>query len=439
MSRPCRGPNRREIIRAGCLAPLGLSLAPLLAKGGVRPAPAKSVILLYMWGGPSQLDTWDPKPDAPAEVRGEFRAIPTAVPGIRIGEHFPELAKRAKLYTIVRSMSHTDPAHLSPTHHLLTGRLAAKVNSDDDGASRSDAPCVAAVVQKRFPQAGLPAAVTLPWAVSHPSAPGGKAPGQHAGWLGAGYDPFLVTGDPNAPGFAVAGLSHAPDVPPARLRSRADLCQALDRSGGANTANRQQAFDLLLAPATARAFDLSAEPPTVRDKYGRHPHGQSCLLARRLVEAGTRFVTVNWPDDGQSFWDTHGDNFPSLKNRLMPPADRAFAALLDDLAGRGLLDETLVVWVGEFGRAPRAANGGRDHWPRCYSAVLAGGGVRGGAVYGASDRIAALPAENPVSPADLTATMYHALGIDPTAMVTDRLGREVPLTDGRPIRALFGG
>ncbi|QEL13438.1 DUF1501 domain-containing protein [Limnoglobus roseus] len=440
MPRPCRGPSRRDVLRAGTLAPLGLGLNSLFAATPSPVAKAKSVILLYMWGGPSQLDTWDPKPDAPAEVRGLFRPIATTVPGLQISEHFPELAKRAKRYTVIHSMAHTDPAHLSPTHHLLTGRLAGKVNSDADGPKRSDAPCIGAVVQKRFPTGAVPNAVTLPWAVSHPSAPGGQAPGQNAGWLGSGYDPFLVTGNPNSPTFAVGGLTAAPDVPPARLQSRADLCRQLDRGGPteANADLRQKAIDLLLAPGVSRAFDLTAESPKTRDAYGRHTHGQSCLLARRLVEAGTKFVTVNWPDDGQNFWDTHGNNFPSLKNRLMPPADRAFAALLDDLTDRGLLDETLVVWVGEFGRTPRVVNAGREHWPRCYSAVVAGGGVRGGTIYGASDKIAAAPAENPVSPADLTATMYHALGIDPQSVVADRLGREITLTEGQPLRAIFG-
>jgi hypothetical protein len=370
-----------------------------------------------------------------------FRSIPTTVPGLRISEHFPRLAARASQYAVVRSMSHTDPAHLSPVHHLLTGRLAAKVNSDADGASRADAPCLGAVVRKLLPADGpLPSAVTLPWAVSHPAAPGGVAPGQNGGWLGPGFDPFLVTGNPNAPKFAVGGLATPADVPTERLASRAGLCRLLDRSGepsGGFAELRARALDLLLAPAVALAFDLSREAATTRDQYGRHAHGQSCLLARRLIEAGARLVTVNWPDDGKTFWDTHGNNFPSLRDRLMPPADRAFAALLDDLDARGLLDETLVIWVGEFGRTPRVENGGRQHWPRCYSAVLAGGGVRGGAVYGASDKVGAYPAEKPVSPADLTATAYQALGIDPAMPVSDRLGRSMSLTEGRPLQELF--
>jgi hypothetical protein len=340
-------------------------------------------------------------------------------------------------------MSHTDPAHLSPVHHLMTGRIAAKPNSDSDGPSRGDAPCLGAVVQKLMPSASaIPTAVTLPWAVSHPAAPGGTAPGQNAGWLGNGFDPFLVTGNPNVPTFGVAGLRSQDDVSAGRLKSRAELCRLLDKTGGTGggyTEVQSKALDLLLSPAVSTAFDLSRESATIRDKYGRHPHGQSCLLARRLIEAGTRLVTVNWPDDGQTFWDTHGNNFPGLKNRLMPPADVAFSALLDDLTARGLLDETLVIWVGEFGRTPRVENGGRQHWPNCYSAVLAGAGIQGGAIYGASDKIGAHPANNPVSPADLTATMYYALGIDPTTEIHDPAGRPLKIADGTPLRQLFAG
>jgi hypothetical protein len=238
----------------------------------------------------------------------------------------------------------------------------------------------------------------------------------------------------------VAGLSAPGDVSAERLRGRAELSRHLDRTGGPGTGYAEvqgKALDLLLAPGVSTAFDLAREPDRVRDRYGRHAHGQSCLLARRLIEAGTRLVTVNWPDDGEAFWDTHGNNFPALKTRLMPPADAAFAALLDDLAARGLLDETLVVWVGEFGRTPRVENGGRQHWPQCYSAVLAGGGVRGGAVYGASDKSGAHPANNPVSPADLTATVYHALGLDPATEICDPSGRPWKIADGAPLRHLF--
>ncbi len=438
----CPGPpSRRDVLRTGVGS---LALSGLLApRAAAAPEPtAKACILLFMWGGPSHLDTWDPKPDAPAEVRGPFASIPTSVPGLRISEHFPRLAKLADQYAVVRSMSHTDPAHLSTVHHLMTGRVAPRPNSDADPATRADAPHLGSMLGKHRPTAGaVPPAVTLPWQVSHPAAPGGVAPGQHAGWLGAAADPFLVTGDPNSPTFAVGGLAPT-DVSPGRFARRRQLLAKLDAGpdAGGFDGVRAKAADLLASGTVAAAFDLSKESPKTRDEYGRHPHGQSCLLARRLVEAGTRLVTVNWPDDGQYFWDTHGNNFESHKTRLMPPADQGFAALLTDLARRGLLNETLVLWVGEFGRTPQInpKSAGREHWPRCYSAVLAGGGVRGGAVYGASDAIGAFPREKPVSPADLTATVYHALGVDPGQTVTDPLGRPVALTEGTPLRSLFG-
>lgn len=438
------GLTRREALRVGSLAPLGLGLLDVLApRATAAPArPAKSVILLFMWGGPSHIDTWDPKPNAPAEIRGQFQSIATTVPGLRISEYFPRLAAQARRYAVIRSMTHTDPAHLSPVHHLMTGRIAPKPNSDNDGASRSDAPCLGAMVQRLLPSPdALPRAVTLPWAVSHPAAPGGVAPGQNAGWLGTAFDPFLITGDPNSPTFAVAGLAASSDLSPRRLQDRAALCRTLDRTGGYGggfSDLRARALDLLITPEATRAFDLSQEPAAIRDRYGRNRVGQSCLMARRLIEAGTRLVTVNWPDDGQTFWDTHGNNFPSLRDRLMPPADMSFAALLDDLSDRGLLDETLVVWIGEFGRTPKVENAGRQHWPQCYSAVLAGGGIRGGAIYGASDSIGAYPADRPVSPADMTATIYHALGINPETSVNDRLGRALVLTEGKPLTDLFG-
>ncbi|MCU0704222.1 MAG: DUF1501 domain-containing protein [Fimbriiglobus sp.] len=430
-------PSRRDLVRAGSLGVLGLGLSSVL---GSTPPPrrAKSVILLFMWGGPSHLDTWDPKPDAPAEVRGEFGTRPTTIPGLRIGEHFPKLSTRTGRLAVIRSMAHTDVAHLSSVHHLMTGRLAPKPNSDADPPSRHDTPHVGSMLDHLKPlPPGVPGFVSLPWTVSHPAAPGGVAPGQHAGWLGAGFDPFLVSGDPNRPDFKLAGLGVQSD----RTGARAELLRHLDRhvhDAGYSSA-QQKAMHLLSAPDVQKAFDLSTEPPKTRDRYGRTTHGQSVLLGRRLVEAGVRLVCVNWPNDGQNFWDTHGDNFRQLKTRLMPAADAAFSALLDDLTDRGLLDETLVLWVGEFGRTPKitAGNAGREHWARCYSAVLAGGGVKGGQVYGSSDRIGAEPAEKRVSPADLTATVYHALGVDPETTVNDRLGRPLALTEGTPLQGLF--
>jgi hypothetical protein len=449
--------TRREALRAGGLALGGLALDGLFrlreargASPAKAPGRAKACILIFQWGGPSQLDTWDPKPDAPADVRGPFRAIETSVPGVRIGEHFPMLAARAHRLAIIRSMGHDDLAHLSSVHRLQTGHLAPRPKSDADGPSPADWPHLGSVVGKVRPRGGvLPPAVILPWTVAHPAAPGGKAPGQHAGWLGKAHDPFLVEGDPNAPGFVVGGLGLPEGVSMDRLRHRRRMLGEIGESPGSPTSGRgaggwdgfqARALDALGSAEARGAFDLEREDPRLRDRYGRHIHGQCLLMARRLVEAGVALVTVNWHDDGQNYWDTHGNNFERLKNDLMPPADRGFAALLDDLESRGMLDETLVVWVGEFGRAPRInrAAAGREHWARCYSGVLAGGGTRGGIVHGASDRWAAYPALDPVSPEDLGATILQAMGIDPAGEILDPLGRPLRLSEGDPLTSLFG-
>ena len=410
---------------------------------------AKSCILLFQWGGPSQLDTWDPKPDAPDAIRGEFGTIATKTPGIRIAEHFPRIATQTDRLAIVRSMTHDDPAHLSTAHRLLTGHLAPTPNSDAAPPSSQDWPHLGALVGKLRPSLGaIPSAVNMPWTVAHPAAPGGRAPGQTGGWLGKAFDPFRVDGDPNAAGFQVAGLGLPDGVSPTRLGGRRALLAGLSGTGpslipgaGPDAWNGFQgkALDALVSAEARGAFAIDQESAADRDRYGRHIHGQCLLMARRLVEAGVGLVTVNWHDDGKNFWDTHGDNFNRLKKDLMPPADQGFAALLDDLAERGMLDETLVVWAGEFGRAPRitAASAGREHWCRCYSVALAGGGVQGGQVYGASDRWAAYPTEDPVSPDDLGATILHALGIDPATEVTDAVGRPLRINNGNPLTPLF--
>jgi hypothetical protein len=449
------GLTRRGALWAGALSLTGLGLPELYAAQaavassgrGAGFGRARSCILIFQWGGPSQLDTWDPKPDAPAEIRGEFGTIATSVPGVRISEHFPLLAAQTHRLAIVRSMSHDDPAHLSTAHRLLTGHLAPTPYSDAAGPSPRDWPHLGSLVARCHPSEGaIPPAVTMPWVVAHPAAPGGKAPGQHGGWLGKGYDPFRVEGDPNAQGFRVDGLGQPDGVTPERMDGRRSLLEALrdpvaveSKSARAWDGFQGRALDALASAEARGAFRIDREDPRVRDRYGRNIHGQCLLLARRLVEAGVKLVTVNWHNDGQNFWDTHGDNFNQLKNRLMPPADRGFAALLEDLDARGLLDETLVVWAGEFGRAPRITKGnaGREHWPRCYSVALAGAGVAGGQVHGASDRWAAYPARDPAGPDDLGATILHALGIDPAGELTDPVGRPLRINNGQPLTQLF--
>ena len=455
--------HRREAVRLGALSLAGLSLPGLFAgralaemkrqADGLDRKPAKgsfgrarSCILIFQWGGPSQLDTWDPKPDAPESIRGQFSSIQTATPGVRISEHFPMLAQQTNKLAIVRSMTHDDPAHLSTAHRVLTGHLAPVEKSDAIGPSPNDWPHLGSLLTKCRPSLGaMPTAVTMPWTVAHPAAPGGRAPGQHGGWLGKSFDPFAIEGDPNASGFSVPGLGLPEGVDQTRMSERRSL---RNEAGTLPLAGRgAESWDLLqtraldaVSSARARnAFSLDNEDPRVRDRYGRHIHGQCLLLARRLVEAGVGLVTVNWHDDHANFWDTHGDNFNQLKNRLMPPADRGFAALLEDLDARGLLDETLVVWVGEFGRTPRVTNGGtgREHWPRCYSAAFAGAGVRGGQIHGASDKWAAYPARDPVSPDDLGATILHALGVDPATEVHDAIGRPLRINNGNPVLPLF--
>jgi hypothetical protein len=444
--------SRRKVLQTGALALTNLSLPTLLraresssSRINSTPGPdgfgrAKSCILIFLWGGPSQLDTWDMKPGASEEIRGSFKPISTRVPGISISEQTHRLS-------IIRSLNHTDPAHLSTAHRLLTGHLAPTPNSDSAGPSPRDWPHLGAVLSKLRPSPGaIPTAVNMPWTVMHPAAPGGKAPGQDGGWLGNSFNPFHIDGDPNTSDFHVEGLELPAGISPSRLSHRHDLSRQLATAAelpGKGSASwdrhQQKAIDAMVSAQARGAFQIETEDPRLRDRYGRHIHGQCLLLARRLVEAGVGLITVNWHNDGLNFWDTHGDNFNNLKDRLMPPADQGFSALLDDLDTRGLLDETLVVWVGEFGRTPRISRevAGREHWPHCYSAVVAGAGIKGGNIFGSSDRWAAHPATDPVSPDDLGATILHALGIDPSIMVKDSLDRPLRINDGNPITTLF--
>jgi hypothetical protein len=463
-ARSTRRWSRRQLLRAGGLSLLGLNLPRLLAgraaaAQGASPGGsfgrARSCILLFQWGGPAHQDTWDMKPDAPLEYRGEFRPIATTVPGIHICEHLPRLAQRAHRLCIVRSMTHDNGDHTSATHYLLTGQPPPRTPSRTE-----EWPHVGAVLSSLGRGHGaLPPFVSMrPKLMNSVPRFVEQSQGQFAGWLGPLQDPMTIDADPSQPEYRVGELVLQPEISIPRLDARRELRRGLDRKlamtseqFAARDHNDQRAYELLTTAARERgAFSLDEEPAQIRERYGLNPHGQSVLQARRLVERGVPLVTVFWPNDGQEnvsvYWDTHSRNFSDLKTRLMPVADQAFSALLDDLESRGLLDETLVVWTGEFGRTPRvgqrssdagAGRDGRDHWAGCFTTVLAGGGVKGGFVYGKSDRYAAFPAESPVRPADLIATVYHALGVPEDQVVRDQNGRPQFVRPGKAIGELL--
>jgi Protein of unknown function (DUF1501) len=467
--------SRRELLRAGGigLGMHGLGLTELLqaraaAKAKVRGSSfgrAKACIVLFMWGGPAQQETWDLKPDAPEQVRGEFKPIATETPGLLISEHFPLLARQTRRLAILRSVHHADVNHTTATHEFLTGRPVSPAAA----TLQEDWPHIGAVLahqNKGRERSALPPFVQFRPIVPEPQgAPRfvESSHGQTAGWLGPVLNPLTIDEDPNTAAYQarVAALRLPDNLAPDRFADRQrllktvdDQARALDRAAQvtAMDSHYARACTMLTDRAALEAFDLEREDPKLRDRYGRHAHGQSVLQARRLVEAGVPLVTCFWPNDGTTnvsvYWDTHNRNFIDLKTRLMPPADQAFSALLDDLDSRGLLDETLVVWTGEFGRTPRvgqavvggagAGKDGRDHWPHCYSSVLAGAGIKGGTVFGASDRWAAYPARDPVTPSDITATVYHLLGIDPASELIDNLNRPMRLCPGEIIPAILG-
>lgn len=451
--------NRREFLRAGSIPLLGLGLPRLLA-APARPRKAKACILLFMWGGPAHQDTWDMKPSAPAEYRGPFQPISTNVPGLQVCEHLPKLARRADRLAVLRSMTHDDVNHTSATHYLLTGRGPVPVGAP----LRDDWPSYGAVLAKLGRGRGpLPPFVSMMPKVPGPNgAPRfvEQSHGQGGGWLGPMFDPLRIDDDATSPAYKVGELALSAEVPLSRTQRRKELLARLDvqrqrmeRSVEmtAGSALHERAMSLLADRRAVEAFDLTREPLHVRERYGMNLHGQAVLQARRLVEAGVPLVTVFWQNDGITnvsvYWDTHSRNFIDLKDRLCPATDQAFSALLDDLEARGLLDETLVVWTGEMGRTPRvgqsvpggagAGRDGRDHWAKCFTSVLAGGGIKGGIVHGSSDRYAAYPATNPTTPADLAATVYHCLGVDPHTQLRDRLDRPLTLCEGTPIRAVL--
>lgn len=450
MGKPADGYTKRHLLTRGVGAILsgilGRFAAPCLATTSTIPSRAKSVILIFNGGAPSHIDLWDPKPNAPSETRGPFSTIRTSVPGIHVSELLPKMAKRMHRLALIRSVHHQHSSHNAGMHWANVGR-PYRVDSTLIHPSRTDLPGVGSLVgwlaQRDGFSAGVPPYVITPFPTCDSKLY--ITPGQDGACLGPRFDPFVLDDDPNAPAFKVRDLSLLAEVSKARFEERVALLGNIEGLSAPLPSDsmreheifRARAATLLASGNSADAFDLSKEPEKVRERYGRHAWGQSHLLARRLVEAGTRFVTtVNGPS---IIWDTHKDNFNSLRDRLVPPMEQAYAALLDDLEERGLLDSTLVVWMGEFGRTPKInADAGRDHWPGCYSVLLAGGGVRGGQAIGASDAIGALPTERAVSPADIHASMFAALGYDPASLsFTSSDGRPIPLTEGKVISELF--
>lgn len=435
--------SRRGFVQAGCSTVLGLGLTPSLqckaiAGDSVKARKTKRVILVFLTGAASHHDTFDMKPDAPAEIRGQFKPIATSAPGVQICEHLPLIAKQMHRCALVRSMAHREDNHLLATHQVLTG-TAIPGGKFDQIASRNDWPCYASGLDYQHPRGdGVPTGVTLPtFLMEGPLV----WPGQHAGFLGAKHDPWHIRQDPNRPGFGVQALHLADGV--GRMNERHALLEQMSRAKGGSLTDRspmseqqERAFTILSSGKVSEAFDLSREAASSRDRYGRHMYGQSLLVARRLVEAGVSIVQTNM-GIVQTF-DNHGNIFPTLKDRLLPPLDRGVSALIDDLHTRGMLDDTLVAMFGEFGRTPKVnKEAGRDHWGRAFFAAFFGGGVTGGAVIGKTDATGSAPVTPPHSPMDLGATIYQALGVDHDVEVKDQLKRPVKLNTGKVIEAIY--
>ncbi|MEZ6042252.1 MAG: DUF1501 domain-containing protein [Planctomycetaceae bacterium] len=452
--------NRRRMLQvvsggvAACSLPMAVDQTVDANESGSRKSAgqrAKSVLIVMLSGGPSQLDMWDPKPNAPAEIRGEFSAIDTAIPGVSIGEHMPRLAVQMDRWSVLRTMAHVEHNHLLATHVALTGRPTPlpRGGSDLDRVeSRNDFPNFAAALDFIRPRTdGIPTGVSLPnYMIEGPLT----WPGQHAGFLGARHDPWQINHDPNAADFKVDSLTLPGDVTSGRIGSRQQLLDRLNRDrsvlAGDNRLNafaEQQdvAFSLLTSARIANAFEIQNESDADRDRYGRNKFGQSLLLSRRLVEAGVPIVQATMGI--VQTWDTHVDNWGRLKNTLLPQLDQGLAALMDDLSGTGLLDQTLVIVMGEFGRTPRISTlpgqsiPGRDHWAHAYSGLFAGAGVRGGQAIGETDEHAAYPVTRGWSPADVCTTIFESLGVPHSAVVMDPLQRPNYLLNGEVISPLY--
>ncbi|MBI3865242.1 MAG: DUF1501 domain-containing protein [Planctomycetia bacterium] len=451
----CDRVTRRAFLQIGGLGALSMSLADGRRAQGETVqrqgfGRARSCIILWMTGGPPQHETWDPKPDAPGEIRGPFGSISTSLPGVRVGELMPRTAQILDRLAVLRGVHTDNPSHPGSSYEMFTGTVHPRGKGRDDVVdSRSDFPNYAALVNRFRPApAGTPTSVVMPEPIFNVPF----YPGQNAGFLGSQWDPWLLTCDPTAEDFQVPELKLGQDVSRDRLVGRRRLLdqadQALSRGGsiGQYAARQGEALELLGGGSIRQAFDLSREPAEVRDAYGRHKFGQCCLLSRRLVEAGVPFVQVNWhraANDDTPMWDAHWKLEENLKNKLMPPMDQAYPTLLDDLQQRGLLAETLVIWMGEFGRTPKLEyvqphpTVGCNHWGNVFSIALAGAGIRGGVVHGSSDKDGAFPHDFPVEPPDLLATMFHALGISPELEIRDPLNRPFPLSRGRVLDRLF--
>ena len=440
---------RRRFLEVGCLSPLGLSWTDLLwaddgRANGNKFGQARSCVVIFLWGGPGQQDLWDLKPDAPVEQRGEFRPVQTNVSGIQLSDQLPHLCRQADKFTIVRSVSHRDFEHGSAAYSALTGHPHPKPGTNTP-AGPDDFPTYGAVTAKlganRRP---VPDAVVLGPVMHQGNRP--PIAGQNAGFLGLGYEPFRVAEDPSEVGFHVDALDVPSDVTGNRLDRRYQLLKSIDGSAIHSPTSRavagasdlyERAFSLLRSNKTKRAFDVGQERLENRDRYGQSKFGQTLLLARRLVQAGIPLITVNWSKQNRDQWDTHVNNYSRLR-KLLPPFDQGLAAFFDDLQAQGLLETTLVVCLGEFGRTPKMnKDGGRDHWPDCYSVVMGGGGIRPGTIFGSSNRNAAYPASAAVAPWDLSATIFHCLGINPAQHIHDSRGRPYVVSPGRVIEGLI--
>jgi uncharacterized protein (DUF1501 family) len=472
----CEGPTRRELLRAGSIGMLGLNLANFFSWQKAQGASvanrlagsrgfesAKSVIMVFLQGGPSHIDIWDPKPDAPSNIRGEFKPIKTKIPGTQISETMPMMAEQLDKCTLIRSMSYTPNGlfnHTAAIYQMLTGYPPDKVSPSGqlEPPSPADFPTAGSHISKLKP----PTERVLPFVeLPRPLQESGViGKGGAAGFLGKAYDPYRLYQDPNKP-IQLDDLTLRKEVPPERMKDRFKLLKGINGSmpdlekalnDYAIDEYYGKAFDLVLSGKARDAFDLNKEPDKMRERYGRTTFGQGLLLSRRLIEAGTRFVQMNWPAvaNGNAevdSWDTHASNFKPLRNLHCPILDRSLSALLEDMSQRGMLKDTLVVAIGEFGRSPRMgvstsgnsnAPDGRDHWPYCYSAVVAGCGIAAGAQYGESDQTASSPKDKPMHPNDLLATVYYALGIDPDMTVLNSLNQPRELVKGKPVVELWG-